>query len=211
MVDKSKFLEQEEALGMRFNIVGRNVYVTESMKNYALDKLSKIDRFHNHIMDLHVNLDIQKLEHSCVIILKFAHLKIKVGASSTDMYATIDKAVDKLQAKIRHWKSRIQDHHKKPLSLIDMKVNVLQRPYDPVEEINEEIENESKKEMIEEYKPSKVIGTDKRPLKILTTDEAVMKMVLSGDPFLLFRGEEDHKLKVIYRRSDGNFGIILPE
>ena len=57
----------------------------------------------------------------------------------------------------------------------------------------------------------KVIGMETRVLKILTTEEAMMKMDLSGDKFLVYRGEEDRKLKVIYRRDDGNYGIIQTE
>jgi putative sigma-54 modulation protein len=209
MVDKEKFAEQEAALGYRLTILGRNVYVTEAMKSHAFDKLSKIDRFHNHIMDLHVTLDIQKLDHSCVIILSFDHFRVKVSASSTDMYASIDKAVDKLQSKIRRWKSRIQDHHKKALSATDMQINVLQRPFDTLDEINAEIENSNN--LANEYRVPKIIGADTRPLKMLTTEEAIMKMELSDDNFMIFRGEEDQKLKVIYRRRDDNYGIILPE
>jgi len=210
MVDKSKFAEAE-ALGYRIDILGRNVYVTEAMKNYAFEKLSKIDRFHNHVLDMHVTLDIQKLEHTVTIVLHFSHIKIKVSAASTDMYASIDKAVDKLQAQLRRWKSKIQDHHKRGVSITDMQINVLGRPYDALEEINAEIEAANQRAEVEEYRPHKIIGTDSRPLKTLTMDEAIMKMELSGDEFLLFRGEEDQKLKVIYRRADGNYGIILPE
>ncbi|MBS0614931.1 MAG: ribosome-associated translation inhibitor RaiA [Verrucomicrobia bacterium] len=210
MVDKSKFAA-EEALGYRITIVGRNLYVTDAMKNYAMEKISKIDRFHSQVLDVHVNLDIQKFEHSATIVLKFNHFKIKVSAVSTDMYASIDKAVDKLQAQLRRWKSRIQDHHKKPMNVIDMQVNVLQRPFSDLEEINAEIESANQKAEVDEYKPPRIIGSDKRPLKILSTDEAIMKMELSGDPFLLFRCEEDRKLKVIYRRNDGNYGLILAE
>ena len=211
MVDKSKFAAQEEALGYRLNINGRNVFVTEAMKNHAIEKLSKLDRFHNHVTELHVTLDIQKMEHTCIIIMKFDHFKVKVACSSSDMYASIDKAVDKLKSKITRWKSRIQDHHKKALKVVDMEVNVLGRPFDTEEDFNEEIESENKKEIADEYRPPKIIGNDKRHLKFLTAEEAVMKMELSDDPFMIFRGEEDRKLKVIYRRTDGNYGLILPE
>lgn len=211
MVDKAKFDAQEEALGNRITINGRNVFVTEAMKNHALQKLSKLDHFHNHITELHVTLDIQKLEHTCTIVLKFDHFKVKVACSSSDMYASIDKAVDKLKSKIERWKSRIQDHHKKGLKVVDMEVNVLRRPFDAVEEFNEEIESENKKEILGEYLPPKIIGNSKRALKYLTAEEAIMKMELSDDPFMIFRGEEDRKLKVIYRRNDGNYGLILPE
>ena len=210
MVDKAKFAA-EEAEGYRFTIYGKNVQVTEGMKNYVRDKLAKIERFHDHIMDIHVFLDIQRLEHSVSMVVKFDHLEIKVSASSTDMYASIDEAIYRLQQKVRRWKGRIQDHRAKKLSDVDMTVNVLRHPYNFLEEINADIETQNNRKREEVYQTPKVIGSKKMSLKVLTTEEAVMKMDLSGDSFLLFRAEDDKKLKVIYRRSDGNYGLMLPE
>ena len=210
MVDKSKFAA-EEAAGYRLTVLGKGVVCTEAMKNYVRDKLAKIDRFHDHIMDIHVTLELVRLEHKVTIVAKFEHFKIKVAADSSDVYASIDEAIRRLQQKIRRWKGRIQDHNAKKLTVTDLKVNVLRRPYDMLEEINAEIELESKKEAEAAYQFPKVIGTEQLPMKTLTTEEAVMKMDLSDDDFMVFRGEEDRKLKVIYRRSDGNYGLILPE
>lgn len=56
-----------------------------------------------------------------------------------------------------------------------------------------------------------MVSTESRPLKDLTTEEAVMKMELSGDHFMLYRDEADRKLKVIYRHSDEDYGIIQAE
>jgi putative sigma-54 modulation protein len=157
-------------------------------------------------MDIHVTMDIQRLEHTISILIKLDHLQIKVAASSSDMYASIDEAVNRLQQKIRRWKERIQDHAAKSRSFVDMTVNVLRKPYNYIEEINAEIELQKKKDEMHE-----IIANDKIPLKMLTTQEAVMKMELSDDDFLLFKGEEDQKLKLIYRRPDGNYGLILPQ
>lgn len=207
MVDKEKF-RAEEALGYNISILGRSVQITEAMKNYVWEKLTKIERFHNHIMDAHVIMDIQKLEHSVTIVLKFDHFKVKVSASSTDMYASIDKAIEKLQTKFSRWKGRIQEHHKKKLSVVDMVVNVVRRPEDELSEINAEIEAETQNKKDRAAGPARVMEQEKKVLKTLTTDEAVMKMELSDDTFLIFRDEVDKNLKVIYRRSDGDYGII---
>jgi putative sigma-54 modulation protein len=211
MVDKAKFEEQEELIPYTFNVVGRHVVVTDAIKKYIWDKLAKIERLHTHLMDVHVNLDIQRLEHTVDIVVKFEHFRVKVHASSTDMYASIDKAIDKLQTMFRRWKDRIQDHHRKKLSVVDMKVNVVNRPYNELEEFNAEIENANKEQEKKSYQPPKVIKAKTLPLKTLTTEEAVMKMELSGFEFLIFRGEEDRKLKVIYRRKDGTYGIVQVE
>jgi putative sigma-54 modulation protein len=208
VVDKSKFVE-EEAMGYRLTVQGRNFPLTDAMKTHIMQKLSKLDRFHTHIMDIHVILEIHKLEHSCEILLHFEHFKIKVSASSTDMYASIDRAIERLHVQVLRWKDRIQNHHKKGIASIDMEVNVIQRPYDELEEINEEIEAALLTQ--ESFRPPKVIAVETMPLKMLTMDEAVMKIELSGDDFLIYRGEEDQKLKVIYRRSDGHYGVIRTE
>jgi putative sigma-54 modulation protein len=92
-----------------------------------------------------------------------------------------------------------------------MQVNVLQRPFNEVEEINAQIEEVNVKEELEVYKLPKIIGTEVKPLKTLTLDEAVMQMDLTRDHFLLFRCEEDQKLKLLYLRTDGNYGLIQPE
>jgi putative sigma-54 modulation protein len=208
MVDKKKF-QEEEALGYRVDIIGRNIEITEPIRTHIWNKLSKIERFHNHIMYLHVTLDIQRLEHVCVLILKIDHTQIKCHAQSTDMYASIDRAIDRLHHLLSRYKERLQDYHQKKPSIVDMRVNVLKRPYNELEEINAEIEA-ANREKVEEMFP-KIIGTETKPLKTLTLNEAVMKMDLSGDHFLIFRSEEDQKLKVLYRRTDGNYGLIQPE
>jgi putative sigma-54 modulation protein len=210
MVDISKFKE-EEAEGYRVDIIGRNIQVTEPIRMYVWDKLSKIERFHTHIMHLHMTLEIQKLEHVCAIVLKIDHTEVKCQSKSTDMYASIDKAIDRLHSLLARYKSRLQDHHRKKMSVIDMQVNVLHRPYNEIDEINAAIEEVNVKSKIEALGPPKIIGTETRPLKTLTIDEAVMKMDLSGDSFLIFLAEEDMKLKVLYRRKDGNYGLIQPE
>ncbi len=210
MVDKSKFAA-EEAQGYRLNIIGRHMLVTEAMKNHAMEKLAKVEKIHSHLMDIQVTMDIQHLEHTVDIIVKFSHFRIKVHASSTDMYVSIDKAVDKLQTLIRRWKDRIQDHHKKKLSVVDMQVNVIDRPYDELAEFNAEIEAARKAADQKALEVPRVLKKKTLPLKTLTTNEAVMKMELSGFGFLVFRGEEDHKLKVIYRRKDSTYGIMQVE
>lgn len=210
MVKENKFTE-EESLGYRVDVIGRNLQITDPIRAYIWDKLSKIERFHNHIIHVHVTLEIHKLEHNCTLILKIDHTLVKCQANSTDMYASIDRAIDRMQTLLARYKSRIQDHHSKKLSVIDMQVNVLQRPFNELDSINADIEAVSSQKEIAANQPTKIIGTETRPLKTLTINESVMKMDLSGDDFLLFRCEEDQKLKVIYRRTDGNYGLIQPE
>jgi len=205
---KAKALEFVDA-GYNIQITGRHMDVTEPMKDYAMDKISKIERFTNRIIDVNVIMDIQKLDHKVELIFKAGGIKIVSSAATTDMYVSIDQAVDKLEKQVLRYKSKLQDHHAKSHAVVDMNVNVIS-----TQEIDEDLglDQESlNRQVIDRFKPHRVVNQEVRPLKILTVDEAVMKMELSGDAFLLFKNEATQKLEVIYRRNDGHYGIIEPE
>jgi putative sigma-54 modulation protein len=193
------------------DIIGRNVLVTDAMKDYALEKLSKVERFMHRIIDISVIMEVQKLDHRCDIVIKVDHIKIKSHASTDNMYASIDKAFDKIEAQILRYKSRIQDHQAKPLEVIDINVNVLKAPEIELLEVNDEIDEENIRRASSKYAPHEIIKKEKMALKFLTNEEALMKMELSGDAFLIFRSETDRKIKVMHRKKDGNFAIIEPE
>jgi putative sigma-54 modulation protein len=202
MNQKSKMLDTFPQYDI--SVQGRHVQVTDAMKDYVIEKLSKLDRFSTRIIDIAVTMDIQKLEHRVDVVMKFDHMKIKVQSSSDNMYASIDKAVDKLQARIRKYKERIQDHQAKGRAIVEMKVNILNAERD----LEEETEQERARYTEKVYESHEIVRTETRPMKILTQDEALMKMELSNDQFLIYRSEEDRRIKVIYRMKDSNYGVI---
>lgn len=202
------FLEE----GYHITITGRHVLVTEAMKDYALEKISKIERFTDKILDVVVTMDIQKLDHKVDIVMRVNHLKIKSTAITNDMYASIDLAVAKVEKQLLRYKKKLQDHQARGVKVVDMTVNVI-RPHldDGIAEVNEAIEGENLREMVETLRPHEVVSQEKMPLKTITLDEAIMKMELSQDAFLVYRDEASHKIHVMYRRNDGNYGLIEPE
>jgi len=211
MSRKSKAAELSNE-GYNISVVGRNVMVTDSMKDYAIEKVSKIEKFSHRIIDVIVTMDIQKLVHRVDIVISVDHIKIKSQATSDDMYASIDKATDKIERQLLRYKTKIQDHHAKGLNVIDMQVNVIKKPEEEeLEDVNIEIEDESRRQLVESFQVHEVVANETRPLKMLTLDEAMMKMELSGDTFMIFKAEEDQKIKVIYRRNDENYGVIEVE
>lgn len=201
---KEKALEFAN-IGYNVQITGRHIEVTDSMKDYAMDKLAKIERFMNRIIDITVIMDIQKLDHRVELILKAGNLKLTSQASSTDMYASIDRAVSKLEHQILRYKSKIQDHHNKNHSDLQMLIHVI-RPLDE-EDVEEEINHQTAAEL---FKPHEVVKQEIQHVKTLSYESAIMKMEFSNDPFLIFKNQANHKLMILYRREDGNYGIIEP-
>lgn len=192
-------------------ILGKNVEITNTLKEYVQEHIDKIEKMNHAIIDITVRIDIQKLDHLVDIVMKFSHFKINVHAVTTEMYSAIDKAFDKLRAKLRKWKGKIQDHHAKGIAAIDLEVNVLEKIPTELEEINDAIEEENLKEKDKEIRAPVVYKKKTRRLKQLNLQEAVMKMELSHDNFLIYRSEEDLKLKVLYRRKDNSYGVITLE
>src|SRR5207249_1612305 len=139
-------------------------------------------------------------DHIVDVLMKVGHTQIKVHSIEAEMYACVDKSLDKLMAKIRRYKSRLLDHHAKPNNTVDMNVNVF-APTDETEIANQEIESENIRRAEMALTPHKIVTKETRPLKQLTHAEAEMKMELSGDRFMIFRSDEDRKLKVIYKRT----------
>lgn len=209
MVDRRRFEEQEKALGVRASFLGRNVVITDHIKDYVMEKLSKIERFHPRILDLHVTLEVQKLMHTVSLLLKLDHVRIKVAATTSDMYASIDRAVRRLQEKVWRWKDQIQAHQQQSRSVVDLEENVLRRPFSLLENTDLSIEEEATRSREEVYQFPQVVGSEVRSMKDLTVEEAVMKMELSEDEFMPFRALEDRKVNIIYRRPDGNYGLIV--
>lgn len=201
---KEKFASDEFPI----HIMGRHLEITEPMKNYAVEKLRKIQRFGGRVIDATVVMDIQKLSHNVDFILDVNNTKVKVSGHSDNMYTSIDLAIGHLETKLRKYHQRLTEHHAKKPTEIEMNVSILAPD---LSEINDQIEEVSLDKIEAELGPHQIVSREKKVLKLLTQNEAVMKMDLSSDVFLLYRSEEDRKLKVIYRRNDGNYGIIEAE
>ena len=197
--------------GYRISLQGRHVQVTEGMKDHAIDKISKIEKFSDRLIDVQVTMDIQKLDHRVDVLLRDGHIRIRAQATSNDMYTSIDRAVGRIQRQLRKYRQRLKDHQAKKLSVVDLKVNVFEREDDELEELNDTILDETHRQEVESLTPRKITKSESIPLKLLTQDEALMKMELSQDNFMVYRSEEDMALKIIYCREDNNYGIIQIE
>lgn len=209
---KAKIAEFLEA-GYNIHVTGRHMHVTDAMKDYAIEKVSKIERFSPRIIDVNIIMDIQKLEHRAEIILKVGNIKIRGQAISEDMYISIDRATTKIETQLRKYKTKLEDHHQAALHKdVEMNVNIFGTPKEEeLAEINSEIEAQNARELVARYRPPQIVSRETMPLKILNLEDAVMVLELSDNIFLLFRSAEDMKLKVIYRKDNGTFGIIEPE
>ena len=197
-----------ETPGYNISIIGKHYTVTDALKNYVLEKLNRIEHIADRIIDVTVTLDAQKMQHNCSVLMNFGHFHIHVHASTDNMYSAIDKCADRVVQLIRKYKSKLQSKRFKDLTTVDIHVNVIKPLQDEVKQINDDIEAENAHTEEERFKLHEIVAKETMKLKTLTQDEAIIKMEISTEPFLIYRAEEDQKIKVIYRRKDDNYGLV---
>lgn len=189
-------------------VIGKHIQITDAIRSYVFEKLAKIEKIADRIIDITVTLDAQKLEHSCSILINYNHFHIKVSASNDNLYSAIDKGSDRAINLIRKYKDKLHSYRFKDRTTVDIHVNVIQPLKDDLKAINDEIEAETAKRRAEELMLHQIVAKETMTLKTLTQDEAVMKMEITEEPFLIYKSEEDQKLKLIYRREDHNYGLV---
>lgn len=171
---------------MRFEIVGKNVTVTQAMKEKIETKLSSLSKYLIIDEDTIVRVvarvypNSQKVE--VTIPSKIGILRTEVV--NDDFYAAVDLAIDKLEDQIRRQKTRLSKRHREHLA---------QAFIDSYEEDNEDDIP---------VRTKTVVASE------MELDEAIMQMELSGHSFYIYKDEDSEKISVVYSRHDGGYGLI---
>lgn len=182
---------------MNIIITGRHFDVTEPIKAYAEEKISRLDKFFTKILDAHAILAVEKFRHIAEITLFGKELKITATKTTQDMYASIDKAVESLDNQLRKFHERIKEHKiKKAHKVKDKAMRAVsvgaQTAY--VAPLTGAV--------------PKIVEMKRLAEKPMSVEEATDELSISSGEFLVFRNSEDDKINVIYRRKDGNLGLI---
>lgn len=178
---------------MKIIFKGKHIEVTDAMRNYIEKKLDKIERHFDHILEVIVTLSVEKNRQIVEATLQASGALIRAEEETDDMYASIDKVADKLERQIRKYKERY-----------------FQKPHPSTEKkglINEGINAEDN----ESDKIIKIVKTKRFAIKPMSVEEAAMQMDLLEHNFFVFANDNTNKVNVLYKRKDGNFGLIEPE
>ena len=193
---------------MQLQVSGRNLDVTEPIREYAERKLARIER---HLTeDTRVDLELAIERNRSISANQYAELTVwtrgpvlRAHESAEDMYAAIDLAVDKLDRQVRRYRER-QRHWRPHHQARD--IEALLPLSDDDEAAAAAIANG-----VEGSLPIPTIVKTKRfNMKPMHPDEAALQLELVGHEFYVFLNAESDAVAVIYRRRDGNLGVIEP-
>lgn len=173
---------------MKFNIRGSKLEVTDAIRNYIETKLQKLDKYFENGDEIVANVLIktQGLEQKVEVTIPIKRLILRSEESQKDLYAAIDLVTDKLERQIRKNKTRIKGKNTK--EPIDMFVDFETTP--------------------EEDEEEKIVKRKMIDLKPMSEEEAILQMNLLGHEFFAFENSDTNNNSVLYKRKDGNYGII---
>lgn len=165
--------------------------VTPALKEYVEKRIGKFEKyFQGGLREAIVTLVVERELHRVEVTIPLNGYILRGEEETTDMYTSIDNVVEKLESQVRKYKTRINKQVKN-LSVLDLVPN-----------------NTTAKE--EQAEP-KIVRTKRFAVKPMAEEEAILQMELLGHSFFVFLNAETEEVNVIYKRKDGNYGLIEPE
>jgi len=175
---------------MKFTINERKVTVSPEIRNYAEKKISKLDRFFHNESEAQVTFSALRGKHNVEVTLNNKGLVLRVAESTSDMHASIDSAVAAIERQIRKHKTRLAKRLRDGVVEKELPYDVV--PAEP-----------------EEEPEFKIVKTKAFPIKPMTAEEAILQMNLIEHSFYVFKNQDhDDKFSVVYKRKQGDYGMI---
>ncbi|MHB1001584.1 MAG: ribosome hibernation-promoting factor, HPF/YfiA family [Armatimonadota bacterium] len=175
---------------MRISVRGKNVDVSDALERYAEKKVVKLEKYFPNLREAVVTQSVQRNQHIVEVTLEGDGILLRGEERSDSMYASIDLVVEKLETQIRKFKGKLMDRA---------------HPDTPPKEEVSTIPSEMQTEVPE------IVRTKRFALKPMSPDEAAMQMEMIGHDFFVFMNSDTNIINVIYKRRDGNYGLIEPE
>ena len=181
---------------MKFTFTGKNLVVSQDMKEAAEKKISRLARLFPENVDIFVTFSAIKQENKVEVSVPVAKRLLRAEVVAGDMYAAIDGAVDVLDKQMTKYKQRVKDKVRRDPGFKE-EFKMLMPNEEPV------FEDDNKEEIIIERRKH-------FPLKPMDPEEAAMSMEMLGHSFFVFRNSSTDDINVIYKRKHGTYGLIDP-
>ena len=173
---------------MKFTIYGKNMHVSEGLKEALKKKFEKFDRYFGSETEVYATFSKERNDQMLEVTIPMGKTILRAEERGEDMLGVIEEIVDKLEGQLRRYKTKLQKRY----------VNENQFHFDALEDEDDDEET------------PKVVRTKKFAIKPMSVEEATMQMELLGHDFFVFLNAETDDVNVVYMRKDGNFGLIEP-
>ncbi len=170
---------------MNINVRGKNIEVTDALREYVEKRVGKLEKYFDNLEDIQVTLLVEKERHRVEVTAPVNGIILRGEEETPDMYSSIDLVVEKLEKQINKYKTRLAKRIRS--------TGFRDIPPDAKEEEHTLIRNK------------------RFAVKPMDVEEAIMQMNLIGHNFYVFANSDTEDINVVYKRKDGNYGLIEPE
>jgi putative sigma-54 modulation protein len=177
---------------MTFEYTGRHVEVTPAIRRHVEEQFKKLERlFDGADPHAHVILAVEKNRHTGELIVHWRDHTLTAKDTNGDMYMALSRAIGKIEKQAIKLKKKIIDRkHSSPKTSIAVSDPDLQLKAAPL--------------------PVRIINARRYKVKPMTAEEAALELSDRTDSFVVFRDADTSRIGVLYKRKDGNFGLIEP-
>ena len=180
---------------MQITVTFRHMDAVEDFKKYIEEKMARVKKYIDRPIEANIVLSVEKHRNIADISLVANRIVINGKEETDNMYSSIDLVIDKIERQLRKYKERLKKHKtiNSNLGNLSGRINVLTA------------------DSLEGGGEPKVIRSENLSIKPMFVEEAAMQLESSNYEFLVFTNAYSEKVNVIYRRRDGNYGLIEPE
>jgi len=178
---------------MQINVTFRHVDPSDSIRQYAVDRVNRVNKYIDTSCEANVVLMVEKFRHIADVTILFNGYKINGQEETGDLYSAIDIVMDKIERQVKKHRGKLRNRKtpQKETSL-EYTMNVIAPESDDDEGM-------------------RIIETQSEFAKPMDVDEAVMQLELIDHDFLVFTNSQTQQINVIYKRRDGHYGLIQPD
>ena len=193
---------------MQLNITFRNFDASEFLKDYAREKVERVNKYLDRAGEAHVVLSLERHLHHADITIHSGAFVLRGRDSSEDMYASLDLAMDKIERQLHRYKDRLKQHHDRHwvhhrqdmLREQTVRHNVV-----TLAEPGAERRGDTDGELVA---GPRILKTNEFMMQAMNVEDAVMQMDLMNNEFFVFTNAKTLEMNVVYRRKDGEYGLI---
>ena len=175
---------------MRIIISGKNIDVTETLRNAVEHKLGKLDRYFSSNTEVYVTLSVEKDRQKIEVTIPVKGNIIRSEQTSSDMYVSIDLVEEIIERQLKKYKNKLIAQQQQADS--SFQPSYLENDYEEEEEV-------------------RIVRTKKFDIKPMYPEDACVQMELLGHSFYVFCNAETDQVNVVYKRKGGTYGLIEPE
>lgn len=173
---------------MKVTVIGKNIDVTPVLREIVERKILKLDRYFNPNVEARATLTVQKNSQIFEVTIPFNGVILRCEESTDDMYKSIDLVQAKLERQIRKQRTKLQRRNNESLRFSN---------FDEV--------------ALEDDDQGEIVKVKKFNIKPMSTEEAILQMELVEHNFFVFKDSDTDNVNVIYKRKDGNYGLLEPD